>query len=97
MIGNRSGSIEVEIDGKKQKDIMLFDGYCTWSRVGDRLIFQAETNGVHTVKIRVSENKFDKRKILFAHNKPKFDKNPKAFKDYNLILGGLLLCGDIVE
>ena len=97
VIGNRSGSIEVEIDGKKQKDIMLFDGYCTWSRVGDRLIFQAETNGVHTVKIRVSENKFDKRKILFAHNKPKFDKNPKAFKDYNLILGGLLLCGDIVE
>ena len=97
VIGNRCGSIEVEIDGKKQKDVMLFDGYCSWSRVGDRLLFTSEKEGIHTVKIRVSENKFDKREILFPHNKPKYDKNPKHFKDYSLILGGLLLCGDIVE
>jgi hypothetical protein len=84
VIGPDAGTIEVMIDGKRYEDLCRFDGYCTYHRFSSVNIATDLGNSLHTVKMRLSGNVFDKEKILRPDNKKVFVKNPEEYKRYQL-------------
>ena len=82
VIGPDAGTIEVMIDGKRYEDLCRFDGYCTYHRFSSANIATDLGNNMHTVKMRLSGNVFDKEEILRPDNKKVFVKNPEEYKRY---------------
>lgn len=97
LLGPGCGMVEVDIDGKTRK-IKRMDGYCTYTRLSMLGLGQSfNPDEVHTVKITVLDEKFDKREILFERNRSDFDKNPQKYEPLDWYTGAILLVGEIVK
>ena len=97
VMGRHGAQADVYINGKLAKTIRTFDSFCTYSRVQIFPIFSSDTEQLCDVKVRVSGEKFDKRKILFDSNKPDFDKNPAPYWVYRFQPAAVLVVGELLK
>ncbi|UKI33560.1 MAG: hypothetical protein L6W00_09070 [Lentisphaeria bacterium] len=51
---------------------------------------------IHTVRIRLLDERPDKRSILFERNRADYDKNPTKYQPIDAYIGALLLVGEVV-
>jgi hypothetical protein len=73
------------------------DRYCTYTRLSMLGLGQDfNPDEVHTVKITVLSETFDKREALFEHNRADFDKNPDKYIELNWYPGAIMLVGELV-
>ena len=94
LVGPGSGMAEITVDGKVGK-IYLFDGFCTYFRVGIKPVVESAEDTVHTVRIKVLDESFDKRAMLYSANRKDFDKNPKKYADRTCYVGNIMIVGTI--
>ena len=87
---------EIEVDGQT-RELLRFDGYCTYHRLALCGIADKLPDTVHTVKITVLPKEIDRREILFERNRADFDKNPEKYAPLNGYAGQLFLVGELVE
>ena len=52
---------------------------------------------IHTVKVTLTDEKLDKKNILFERNRHDFDKNPNKYKPHNWYVGGVFISGELVK
>ena len=97
VMGKHGAKADVFINGKLVKTIRTFDSYCTYSRVQIFPIFSSDTEQLCDVKVRVSSERFDKRKILFDSNKPDFDQNPAPSRFYLFQPAAVLAVGELLK
>lgn len=97
LIGPGCGLMEITVDGQKPRNARLFDPYCTYYRIANMGLLGLSADKVHTVKIKILDQTFDKRKILFKHNQPDFDKNPQKYAGKDAYIGAIFILGDIVK
>ena len=97
LIGPGCGMAEITIDGGKPRTVRFFDPYCTYYRIANMGLLGLTADKVHTVKIKILDQTFDKRKILFKHNQPDFDKNPQKYAGKDAYIGAIFILGDIVK
>jgi len=97
LLGPDCGQVIVKRDDKDPVTRPRFDPYCTYPRLATLGIASDLPDEVHTVNLELSPDQPDKRKILFDHNKPDFDKNPAKYDDIAWYAGALMLMGDVVE
>jgi hypothetical protein len=71
-----------------------FDAYCTYARLSTFMVGTKLTDTVHTVRLELLPDAFDKAAIL-AQRKEKMDK-PERFADRHFFPGGLLIVGELV-
>ncbi len=93
LVGPGSGSGTIEIDGQA-REFKRIDPYCTYWRLSNNSIFTGE-DGLHHVKITVSDKEIDKRKILFEKNRADFDKNPEKYAPLDYYVGTLFIVGEL--
>lgn len=96
LLGPGCGVLEITLDGKTFQR-RLIDPYCTYYRlnsvgVGDDL----DPDMIHTVRIRLLDERPDKRSILFERNRADYDKNPTKYQPIDAYIGALLLVGEVV-
>ena len=97
LLGPGCGMVEINLDGKTRK-VKRMDRYCTYYRLSMLgLGHIADPNAVHTVKITVLDEKFDKKSVLFKRNQPDVDKNPAKYDNWDWYTGAIMLVGEIVE
>jgi hypothetical protein len=97
ILGPNCGIVEVNVDGQTRK-VKRMDRYCTYNRLSMLGLGKIDNpDQVHTVKITVLDEKFDKKSILFQHNQPDFDKNPAKYDHWNWYTGAIMLVGDLVD
>ena len=88
--------LRIEVDGQT-RELLRFDGYCTYHRLALCGIADKLPDTVHTVKITVLPKEIDRREILFERNRADFDKNPEKYAPLNGYAGQLFLVGELVE
>lgn len=91
--GTDGGIMELTLDGKT-REIKCFDRHCSWNRrmivvLGDNL-----EDKVHTVKIRASGKKFDKRSMLTDEHKAKYDLDSSKFDDNYVYISAVFFLED---
>lgn len=96
LYGPDSAMIEVTVDGKSRR-LRRMDGYCTYRRLALCPLADNLPDEVHTVKITVLPEKFDKREVLFERNRGDFDKSPGKYAPYYYYAGKLFLVGELVK
>lgn len=96
LVGPGSGMTEITVDGKVSK-VYLFDGFSTYFRLSNRPIVESAEDTVHTVRIKVLDEPFDKRAMLSRSNRADFDKYPKKYADRNCYIGSVMIVGEIVK
>ncbi|MCM8536197.1 MAG: SGNH/GDSL hydrolase family protein [Lentisphaeraceae bacterium] len=96
LVGPDCGSVEVEVDGKK-RTFKRMDGYCTYNRLSMLVVNKNLEDKVHTVKVSLTNEKLDKKNILFERNRAQYDKNPKKFEPHFWYLGGVFISGELVD
>ena len=97
LLGPGCGVLEITLDGKTFQR-RLVDPYCTYYRLSSVAIgSNLDPEKIHTVKVRLLDEKPDKRAILFERNRPDFDRNPAKYQPIDAYLGALLLVGDVVK
>lgn len=96
LLGPGCGVLEITLDGKSFPR-RLIDPYCTYYRLNTVAVgTNLDPEKVHTVKIRLLDEKPDKRAILFERNRPDFDKNPAKYQPIDAYIGAILLVGELV-
>lgn len=96
LLGPDCGVVEIEIDGKK-RTYKRIDGYCTYNRLSMLVVDRNLEDKIHTVKVTLTDEKLDKKNILFERNRHDFDKNPKKFEPHNWYVGGIFISGELVD
>ncbi|HAI11413.1 MAG TPA: acyl-CoA thioesterase [Phycisphaerales bacterium] len=97
LLGPGCGMVEVDVDGKTRK-IKRMDRYCSYTRLSMLGLGQDfKPDQVHTVKITVLDEKFDKREILFESKHADFDKNPAKYEPLDWYTGAIMLVGELVD
>ena len=94
IVGPAGGKVAVTLDGGTPKAMTRFDAYCTYARLSTFTVGTKLTDTVHTVRLELLPDAFDKAAIL-AHRKEKMDK-PERFADRHFFPGGLLIVGELV-
>ena len=94
VIGPAGGKVAVTLDGGAPKVFTRFDAYCTYARLSTFTIGTKLPDAVHTVRLELLPDAFDKAAIL-AQRKETMDK-PERFADRHFLPGGLLLRGELV-
>ena len=94
VVGPAGGKVAVTLDGAAPKVVTRFDAYCTYARLSTFLVGTKLADTVHTVRLELLPDAFDKAAIL-AQRKEKMDK-PERFADRHFFPGGLLLRGELV-
>jgi lysophospholipase L1-like esterase len=97
LVGPDGGEVEIQIDGGTPKKALLFDRYCTYHRLGKLGIFSGEKSDRHTIKVTLTPNMPDKKKILAESNHAAMEKNPEPYKKATWYAGSLLVIGDVAE
>ena len=95
--GPDSGFFEYSVDGGDFKKIKNFDPYCGWSRRVPITLCEGLKDGMHTVVIRASGEKFDKKSILFKEHHEDFDKNPAKYEPTLTYVSALYIFGDLIS
>ena len=96
ILGPDSGVIEVELNGEKQS-YKRIDKYSTYHRPTMLTVRRNLDNKIHHVKIKLTDKKIDKRKILKEENRHKFDEKPEIYKAHNWYIGGIFLDGRLID
>jgi hypothetical protein len=94
VVGPAGGKVAVTLDGGPPKPMTRFDAYCTYARLSTFTVGTKLTDTVHTVRLELLPDAFDKAAIL-AQRKEKMDK-PERFADRHFFPGGLLIVGELV-
>jgi lysophospholipase L1-like esterase len=94
IVGPAGGKVAVTLDGAASKVVTRFDAYCTYPRLSTFTIGTQLPDAVHTVRLELLPDAFDKAAIL-AQRKEKMDK-PERFADRHFFPGGLLVVGELV-
>jgi len=97
LLGPDCGGISVAVDGGRETGYRRFDAYCTYRRIGGYEVASGLSTGRHTVTVTVDSASFDKRAILFEHNRPDYDEHPDRYDGLWWYLGGILLNGHEVN
>jgi len=104
LVGPDGGQLSVTVDGKEAAKLTpRFDPYCTYHRISTAYVFNrteaadGNTPAPHEVRIVLSPEAFDKKAILFPHNREDYDKNPAKYAARQWHAGSLMLIGDLVE
>jgi len=97
LLGPDCGQVIVKLDDRPPAVRPRIDAYCTYHRLATLTLATDLPDAVHTVAIEMDSARPDKRKILFEHNRPDFDQNPKKYDDLAWYAGALMLIGDVVE
>ncbi|MBN8218684.1 MAG: SGNH/GDSL hydrolase family protein [Spirochaetes bacterium] len=97
LLGPDCGSLEITVDGKASKSRRI-DGYCTYNRLA-LLGLASGLDGaqVHEVSIKVLDEKIDKEKVLFEHNRADLAKNPAKYEGLFWYAGAIFLVGELVK
>ena len=96
IIGPDCGCLEITVDGKKEK-VMRIDGYCTYYRPSHLQIADKLPDKIHTVKIKVLNDKIDKSQILHKKNREDFKKNPAKYDGANWYPGAIFVVGELIN
>lgn len=97
VVGPDGGMLKIEVDGAEPVMRRRIDGYCTYHRMSKVPIASEIEAGEHEVRITLTEEKLDKREILFEKNREFFDKHPDRYEDHVWYVSSLLIIGDIVD
>lgn len=99
ILGQGCGQVTISVDGGEPVAAKRIDGYCTYYRLALLDLCKGlDPEQVHTVTIRVSEEKFDKRSILFENNRSFYDENRQMYEDsWDFLAGCVFIAGEIVE
>lgn len=98
LVGPGCGVIEITLDGNKPRKQKLIDPYCTYYRLATASVADnVNPDAIHTVRIKVLNEKPDKRNILFERNRADFDKNPAKYEPIDAYLGAIQIVGEIVN
>lgn len=95
ILGPQGGIIEIKHNGKISREARMFDPYCTYHRLATVGLPNAKDQ-VNEITITVLDKNFDKKAILFDHNKPDFDKNPAKYEKLRLFAGCIFIVGEVV-
>ena len=96
LLGPDCGKLQVTVDGKPSQRVR-FDPYCTYHRLGTTLLANGlDSNAIHEVKIRVTDEPVDKEKILFEKNRADLAKNPSKYAPTVWYSGAIFLVGELV-
>lgn len=93
LLGPGSGLITIDVDGKTREQRRI-DPYCTYWRLALVTAFSGK-DGLHHVKIEVTDKELDKRNILFERNRADFDKNPDKYASRDYYAGTLFIVGEL--
>lgn len=97
LLGPDCGQITVKVDDQPERTVPRIDGYCTYHRLAQLLFASNLKDGTHSARLTLLPNPPDKAKILFAHNRPDMEKNPKKYDGIHWYVGALMLIGERVE
>ena len=97
LMGTNGCVVDIYIDGKKHYSLRTFDGYCTYSRLQISKIFDFADDKVREVELRVTDQKLDKRKLLFERNHEHFDKNPNLYDRYWFEPAAIMFVGEMLD
>ena len=98
LLGPHGCIFEKSVAGGKSSEVRTFDPYCTYHRLAlSTLADQMNPDAVHEVTLKVLDKDFDKRIILFDHNKGDFDKNPAKYDPKLLYAACIFIIGEICE
>ena len=90
LIGPGTGMIKVSIDGEEQK-IERFDGYCTYYRLGRKVLNDNLKEGTHEVEITVLDEKIDKEHMIREDRVNEYYAHPERFVETNWYGGYFLI------
>ena len=94
LMGPNGGLARIRVDGKElPQRAKRFDSYCIHHRLAEFPVFEGE-HGIHSVEIELDGETPDRKEILLRH--PNVDISDRKFKGTSLLVGGILLVGDIV-
>ncbi len=96
LVGPDSSDIEITVDGAATRQRRM-DGYCTYRRLATCTLTEQLPDAVHSVKIAVLPDKFDKREVLSKGNRAKYDQNPAPYEPFYYYVGKLFLVGEVVK
>lgn len=97
--GPGCGYAEITIDDQKPIDAYSFDTHGSYYRISSNGLPLLDGDKVHTVKIKVADTPFDKRKFLAGRNADSsdIDKNPEKYAEQNLYIAAIFICGKLVK
>lgn len=99
IFGPGCGCAEITIDGRKPIKVYSFDRHGSYYRICSNFLPNLQGDGVHTVKIKVPEKPFDKRKMLtrLKAGTKDIDENPEKYAEQNLYIASIFICGELVK
>ncbi|MDR1282170.1 MAG: GDSL-type esterase/lipase family protein [Opitutaceae bacterium] len=95
LLGPDCGALRITIDGKSTEQ-RLFDGYCTYHRLGTAVLGDGLPDTEHNVEVTVLAGRVDKKNVLFERNRADFEKSPAKYAGSNWYAGALFLLGELV-
>lgn len=97
ILGPDGGRISIKLNDKDERFVNRIDGYCTYHRLSKMGVGGDETDEVQSVTLTLTDEKLDKREILFEKNRDDFDKNPERYSDHVWHAGSIMIIGNIVK
>ena len=94
LVGPDGGQLSVQVDDRKPTTPNRIDGCCTYHRMAKTPVASEIKDGVHHVRIPLTDDQLDKREILFEKNREDFDKSPEKYAGNTWYAGSLLIIGD---
>jgi hypothetical protein len=95
LMGPDAGALSVRVDDQPAKNVLRFDSFSTYHRLGSFTAVDESKEALHTVQITVVAEPPDKAKILSQRNEKMDD--PKRFQGVNWYAGAVLVVGDFME
>ncbi len=95
LLGPDGGRLSVELDGGKPSLRNRIDPYCTYHRMSQLSLARDLPEGRHKVRITLTDEKIDKRAILFEKNRPYYDVHKERYADNAWHAASLMIIGDV--
>lgn len=97
LLGPDGGKLTIQVDNGEPVGRNCIDGYCTYHRMAKTAIATEIDDAIHHVRITLTDEKLDKRDILFEENRADFDAHPEKYADHTWYAGSLLIIGELVD
>ena len=97
VVGPTGGQLEIKVDDKAPSFVKRIDGYCTYYRMSKISLLNEGENTTHEITATLTDEKLDKKEILFEKNRDYFEKNPDKYATNDWYASSLLIIGDIVQ
>jgi hypothetical protein len=94
LLGPGGGTVSIRVDGGESRQVPRIDGYCTYWRLATLPLGDLPP-GEHQIEVTLTDERPDKRAILFDHNRPDLEKHPAKYAADSWYVGGLLVFGDV--